>query len=105
MASSTPSVRALVDTRANRKRMEQVEADLERSIKERMAEFAVLRGDGWHATWKRTKEREETDWRLVAAGLLRQLPETEAQALVGLHSSVREGFRPFRLVLDKEDPA
>lgn len=97
------AAKALADLRTQRKRMEASETALEDAIKGRMGEIAVVRGNGWHATWKRTKDREETDWRSLAAGLLRQLPETEAQALVGIHSSVRQGFRPFRLVVEKED--
>lgn len=98
------AVRELVRVRGDRKALEEREDALETAVKERMGEFAVLRGPGWQATWKRTKDREETDWRSLAAGLLRQLPEPERDALVGLHSSVRQGFRPFRLVM-KEDEA
>lgn len=97
------AAKALADTRARRKALEASEAALEDAIKGRMGEFAVVRGQGWHATWKRTKDREETDWRSLADGLLRQLPEPERTALVGIHSNVRQGFRPFRLVIEKED--
>ena len=55
----------------------------------------------FHVTWKRTKDRTETDWKSLAAGLLHQMPETERAALVGLHSAVREGFRPFRVTVGK----
>jgi predicted phage-related endonuclease len=97
------TVRLLWDTRAQRKALQANEEALEDAVKLRMGEFAVLRGQGWHVTWKRTKDREETDWRSLADGLLRQLPETERDALVGIHSSVRQGFRPFRLVMEKEE--
>jgi putative phage-type endonuclease len=96
------AAKALFDTRAGIERLEQTEKALKTAITDRMGDAAYLRGNGWHATWKRTKDREETDWKSLAAGLLRQLPETEAQALVGIHSSVKDGFRPFRLVSDKE---
>ena len=96
------AAKALFDTRAAIERLEQTEKALKTAITDRMGDAAYLRGNGWHATWKRTKDREETDWKSLAAGLLRQLPETEAQALVGIHSSVKDGFRPFRLVSDKE---
>lgn len=97
------AVRALAEARSQRKAIEAQEEALETAVKTRMGEFAVLRGKGWHVTWKRTKDREETDWRSLATGLLRLVPETEREALVGIHSSVRQGFRPFRLVMDKED--
>lgn len=102
-AEVAEAVRALIDTRTSRKRLEENEAALEVAIKARMGDAAILRGDGFHITWKRTKDTEQTDWKSVAAGLLATLPETERTALVGLHSSVRQGFRPFRLVLDKEE--
>lgn len=97
------AAKALADTRARRKAMEASEAVLEDAIKTRMGEIAVVRGSGWHATWKRTRDTEQTDWRSLADGLLRQLPETERTALVGIHTNVRQGFRPFRLVVEKED--
>jgi len=97
------AVRALWDLRGRRKQLEENEAVLETAIKTRMADAARLTGDGWAVTWKRTKDREETDWKAVATGLLTQLPETERAALVGLHSVVRPGFRPFRIAWGKED--
>lgn len=97
------AAKALFDTRAAIERLEQTEKALKTAITDRMGDAAYLRGDGWHATWKRTKDRQETDWQALSTGLLRQLPEGEREALIGLHSGVRPGFRPFRLVADKED--
>jgi putative phage-type endonuclease len=71
---------------------------IETAVKARMATATRLVGRGWTVTWKRTKDVTQTDWKSLADGLLRQLPETERTALVGVHTSVREGFRPFRLV-------
>jgi putative phage-type endonuclease len=97
------AVRALLGTRERRKVLEDNEARLEAAIKDRMGDHAVLTGAGWRVTWKRTKDREETDWRSLATGLLTALPETERATLVGLHTAVRDGFRPFRVVLSKEE--
>jgi len=96
------AVGALFDARARIEALEQTEKALKVAITGRMGEASTLRGNGWHATWKRTKDREEIDWKNLAAGLLRQLAEPERTALVGIHSSVKDGFRPFRLVSDKE---
>jgi predicted phage-related endonuclease len=96
------AVSALVALRAQRKDMEAAEDDIEAAIKARMGDAAVLTGPGFRITWKRTKDVEQTDWRSVADGLLRQLPETERTALVGIHTSVKPGFRPFRVMLEKE---
>lgn len=101
-AELTEAVHALVALRAQRKGMETTEEAIETAIKARMGDAAVLAGQGFRITWKQTKPSEQTDWKSIADGLLRQLPETEAQALVGIHTTVRQGFRPFRVTLDKE---
>jgi putative phage-type endonuclease len=97
------AVTTLLALRAHRKETTAQEEVLETAIKTRMAEATRLVGRGWHATWKRTKDSEETDWKSLAAGLLRQLPEPERTALVGIHSTVRAGFRPFRVVREKDE--
>lgn len=101
-AELTEAVRALLDTRATRKGLEATEEALETAIKARMGDAATLRGEGFRVTWKRTKDAETTDWKSLASGLLTTVPETERAALVGLHTMVRPGFRPFRVVADKE---
>jgi putative phage-type endonuclease len=101
-AELTEAVSALVALRAQRKDMEAAEERIETAVKARMGEVAVLVGQGFRVTWKQTKSVEQTDWKSVADGLLRQLPETEARSLVGIATTVRQGFRPFRVTLDKE---
>lgn len=96
------AVTALVALRAQRKDMEVAEERIETAIKARMGDVATLVGQGFRVTWKQTKSVEQTDWKSVADGLLRQLPETEREALVGLATTVRQGFRPFRVTLEKE---
>lgn len=95
-------VAGLIALREQRKKLEAEEEAFESAIKGRMGEFAVLRGKGFSVTWKRTKDTTTVDWKSAADGLLRQMPETEREAFVGLHTTVRPGFRPFRVVLDKE---
>lgn len=101
-AELSEAVAALVALRAQRKDMEAAEDRIETAIKSRMGDVASLVGQGFHITWKQTKAVEQTDWKSVADGLLRQVPETERQALVGIATTVRPGFRPFRVTLDKE---
>lgn len=101
-ADTAEAVKALLDVRAAIARHESTEEALKAAIQARMGDAAVMRGPGWHVTWKRTKDREDTDWKAVATGLLTTLPETEREALVGLHTTVRPGFRPLRVVADKE---
>ena len=71
---------------------------LEALIKARMAEATTLVGPGWRIHWKQTKEVATVDWKSVADGLLRTIPEPERTALVGIATTVRPGFRPFRVV-------
>lgn len=97
------AVAALMAVRDRRSLLERDENEIEAAIKTRMGEVAVLAGTGWRITWKRTKDRTETDWRALADGLLRAMPEPERTALVGLHSATKPGFRPFRLVAEKGD--
>ncbi len=96
------AVMTLLAVRERRRALTEDEERLESAIKARMGDAAVLRGPGWRATWKRTKDIEQTDWRSVAVGLLPLVPEPERTALVGIHTTVRPGFRPFRVVTDKE---
>ena len=95
------AVRALIELRGRIGSLKATEDTLEVAIKTRMADAATLVGDGWRVTWKRTKDRTETDWKSLAAGLLHQMPEAEAIGLLGLHSVVKEGFRPFRVTVEK----
>jgi hypothetical protein len=94
------AVTTLLDVRGRRKALEADEERLEVLIKESMGEASTLVGPGFRVTWKRTKDQTVTDWKLVADGLLRQLPETDREAIVGLHTMVRAGFRPLRIVVE-----
>ena len=96
------AVMQLIKSRAWKKDCEEAIERLETAIKTRMGPATRLVGTGWSITWKRTRDSEQTDWKSIADGLLRQLPETERVALVGMHTTVREGFRPFRVVVGKE---
>lgn len=92
------AVLELLRLRASKSDIEAACERIEAAVKARMATATRLVGSGWTVTWRRTKDAELTDWRAIADGLLRQLPEPERMALVGLHTTTREGFRPFRLV-------
>lgn len=95
------AVRALATVRTKRRALEADEERIETAIKGQMGECASLVGQGFRVTWKRTRDSEQVDWKSVADGLLRQLPEPERAALVGTHTSVRPGFRPFRVVWEE----
>jgi predicted phage-related endonuclease len=92
----------LLRLRALKSEAEEACERIETAVKARMATATRLVGAGWTVTWKRTKDAEMVDWKSIADGLLRQLPEPERTAFVGMHTTVREGFRPFRVVVSKE---
>lgn len=75
--------------------------EVETRIKTRMGEAARAEGAGWHLTWKQSKPITETNWQAIADGLLRQLPEEQRAALVGIHTVSRPGQRPFRLFAEE----
>jgi putative phage-type endonuclease len=91
------AVQTLIDVRGRVRVLKEDEDRLEVLIKQTMGEASTLIGPGWRIQWKRTKDLEQTDWRLVAEGLLRTLPEAERDALVSLYTTVKEGYRPFRV--------
>jgi putative phage-type endonuclease len=91
------AVTTLIDVRGRVRVLKEDEDRLEVLIKQTMGEASTLIGPGWRIQWKRTKDLEQTDWRLVAEGLLRTLPEAERDALVSLYTTVKEGYRPFRV--------
>jgi putative phage-type endonuclease len=101
-ADTAEAVRALLDIRAQIARHEATEEALKAAIQARMGDAAVMTGQGFRVTWKRTKDREETDWKTLAQGLLHALSETDRATVVGLHTVVRPGFRPLRVTSEKE---
>ena len=97
------AVRARADLLRRSKQLAENAEAMEVIIKTRMGPIARLVGEGWTVTWKKAKDGETTDWKLIADGLLRQMPEPEAAGLVGLHTTVREGARYFRVAFGKGD--
>jgi putative phage-type endonuclease len=103
-AETAEAVESLWNLRAQRRQLERAEEELEVRVKDRMGDAAVLSGPGWKVTWKRTKDREEVNWKALAEEeFLQRLPESERGKLVGKHTMVKEGFRPFRIVWERED--
>ena len=96
------AVVALLELRAQIARHEATEKALKAAIEARMGDAALMTGPGFRVTWKRTKDRSETDWRAIADELITPLAETERAALVGRHVTVRAGMRPLRVTSDKE---
>lgn len=102
-ADLAEAVGALTAIRSQRRALEAKEEQIESAVKARVGDYSTVTGPGWHLTWRRTKDRTETDFRTIAEELLRQLPETDRTAIVGRCTIVRPGFRPLRIVLDKSE--
>jgi putative phage-type endonuclease len=88
-----------------RRERDAIEAEIEAievAVKQRMADHARLEGPGWAISWKRTKDKETTDWKAVAQGLLTTIKPEEAEALVSLQTMTTPGSRPFKLTTTKE---
>lgn len=96
------AVLALIGIRERKHQLELDEEKIETAIKTRIGDCALVQGAGWHVTWRRTKDRVETNWESIALSVLPSLAETERTALVGRCTIVRPGFRPLRIVQDKE---
>ena len=99
------AVERLLALRDKRAEFEAAADTIETAVKARMGEATRLVGRSWAITWKRTKDIVQTDWRMVADGLLRRLPETERIALVGAQTQTRPGFRAFRLSVNEKGGA
>lgn len=91
------AVRDLIRTKANLAQVIDRKEALEAAIQTRMGPASVMTGPGFRITWRRAKGSTETEWRLVAEGLLHDLPAETQEALVSLHTSTREGSRRFVL--------
>ena len=83
--------------------LESTEKALKSAIQTRMADAAVLVGDGFRVTWKRTKDGRRRTGRRSRTDCSAASPEPERAALVGRHTTVRPGVRPFRVACEKED--
>ena len=101
-ADTAEAVRALLDVRALIARHEETEKALKTAIEARMGDAALMTGPGFRVTWKRGKDRSETDWRSLAQGLISTLSETDRQTVVALHTAVRPGMRPLRVMVSGE---
>lgn len=89
------AIRALLETRRQIGLLSDHEDRLTEAIQTRMGPASAIRGDGFRVTWRRTRESHHTDWESIADGLLRQLPEDQRAALVGIHTETRPGSRRF----------
>ena len=72
---------------------------LQLAIETRMGPAAVLIGDGFRVTWKRTKDRTEIDWEAVVKDV------APPEEVIARHTKVSPGRRPFIATGAKEGDA
>ena len=80
------AVRARAEIKAQIARLEEDEKVLRAAIETRMGPATRLVGDGWYATWKRGRDREDVDWEKVRA---------EVPDVVARHTTTKPGSRPL----------
>lgn len=85
---------ALRDVRGRIASATKAEAELEQRLQTGMAAASVLIGPGFRATWRQTKDRNEADWKAIAAAV----PE-----LVAAHTTTKPGSRPFLVKFTEEE--
>lgn len=72
------------------------------AIEQAMATATRLEGPGWHATWKRTKDITEIDYRAIATELAERLSGEERSEVYDRWTTAKPGARPFRVWIDRE---
>jgi putative phage-type endonuclease len=92
------AVLELLRLHAAKEDIEKAEERIQSAVQARMGEHARLVGPGFTVRWKTTKDIEKTDWKSLAGGLLRQLPNDQRDALVSVHTAISPGRRPFYVV-------
>lgn len=70
-------------------------------MKDIIGDAAGLIGEGWKATWKRSKDREEVDWKAAFEKMAVVAPKTAEQCKKE-HTTIKQGPRVFR-VYDKRE--
>lgn len=89
---------ARVEAQAADRRRDQLEIELKSAI----ADAEGLSWAGGRLTWKRAKDREETDWEALAKSQLAGLAEEEQKALRDAHRRIVEGSRRIHFASAKE---
>lgn len=91
------AVRLLIETRQTIARFTDQEDRLVAAIQTRMGPATLLRGSGWHVTWKRTRDSRHTDYETLANELLSHLSPEQIAETVDRYTELRAGARRFVL--------
>jgi len=90
------AVRDLLQVREAVKAYEDREDKLVAAITTKMGPAEELVGvPGVRVTWRRAADSTQTEWKLIAEGLLAKLTDDEREALVSIQTSTRPGSRRF----------
>jgi hypothetical protein len=93
----------LVGVRIAQKALAANRSQFEADLKVAIADREGLLWPGGKLTWRKTKDRKETDWKTLATLLLRSRSDEEAAKLLAAYTTVSEGGR--RLLMQAEQVA
>lgn len=91
---------AYVRLRCELRNLSEEKDELENRLRAAVADSEGLAWPDGKFTWRKTKDSAKTDWKSLALGLMRLLPEEEAQMHLELHTARKEGSR--RIWLDSD---
>ena len=90
---------ALVAATGERERAEAHEAELKQRLMLAMGTTGKLDGPGWRATWRQSKDRVTTDWKLAGGAFRRVaanlMSDDELDAIESIYTDTKPGTRPF----------
>ena len=95
--AATDEVAFLADqyriAKAGSDKLEATVKELRNQILYVMGDAAVIKGDNFKITYKKTKDGQDFDWKAIADTLLEKLSDAEANALLKQHTKIKSGYR------------
>lgn len=93
----TVEVECLKVAEVEAKEADGVKTACQNRIKDRMGDASRLEGNGWHLTWKTSKDSVKVDWEGVARGMAKVLEfgDQTLEAQTEEHTTTKTGARPF----------
>lgn len=87
----------LAEARRNCDAWTTLKTEAENTMKAALGEAEGVHGDGWKASWRRTRNSQTTDWEAVARGLAGQIPDgvTRLEVEIAAGTIEKPGFRRF----------
>lgn len=96
------AVGILIDVRRRKAELDEKDDQIVTALQQRMGSASVMVGSGFRITWKQSKPTRKVAWPEVAKGLLTKLSDEDAAAILSIHTTEREGSRPFKVTETNE---